>query len=50
MKNFTKAALIITLVLVILGSAFCAVGMGIGFSFPEFWELRAIFQNPIVPP
>ena len=38
MKNFTKAALIITLVLVILGSAFCAVGMGIGFSFPEFWE------------
>ncbi len=38
MKNFTKAALIITLVLVILGSAFCAIGIGIGFSFPEFWR------------
>lgn len=38
MKNFTKAALIIALVLVILGSALCAVGMGIGFTFSEFWE------------
>lgn len=38
MKNFTKAALIIALVLVILGSLLCAVGMGIGFQFSEFWD------------
>ncbi|MEH2943632.1 DUF4097 family beta strand repeat-containing protein [Lachnospiraceae bacterium KK002] len=38
MKNFTKAALIIALILVILGSLLCAVGMGIGFRFSEFWN------------
>lgn len=38
MKNFTKVALIITLVLVILGSIFCAVGLGIGFRFSDFKE------------
>lgn len=38
MKNFTKAALIIVLILVILGSILCAVGMGIGFTFADFWE------------
>lgn len=38
MKNFTKAALIITLILVILGSIFCTVGLGIGFRFSEFWD------------
>lgn len=38
MKNFTKAALIITLILVILGSIFCAVGLGIGFQFSDFWD------------
>ena len=38
MKNFTKAALIVTLILVILGSIFCAVGLGIGFSFSDFWD------------
>ena len=37
MKNFTKAALTIVLVLVLLGSALCAVGMGIGFTFSDFW-------------
>ncbi len=49
MKNFTKAALIIALVLVILGSAFCAVGMGIGFSFPEFWEEVELGEYSIGP-
>ncbi len=38
MKNFTKTALIIVLVLVILGSLLCAVGLGIGFRFSEFWD------------
>lgn len=38
MKNFTKAALIVTLILVILGSIFCAVGLGIGFRFSDFWD------------
>lgn len=38
MKNFTKAALIVAAVLVILGCAFCAVSFGIGFSFPDFWQ------------
>ena len=38
MKTFSKAALIVAAVLVILGCAFCAVSFGIGFSFPDFWE------------
>ncbi len=37
MKNFVKAALIVALVLVVLGSVFCTVSLGIGFSFDEFW-------------
>ena len=35
MKNFTKIALIVTLVLVILGSICCAIGLGIGYNFSE---------------
>lgn len=35
MKHFTKVAFIVVLVLVILGSALCAVGIGIGFSISE---------------
>lgn len=38
MKNFTKIALVFVLVLVILGSVLCAVGMGIGFTFSDFME------------
>ncbi len=38
MKGFTKIALILSLVLVILGSMFCMIGLGIGFNFSEFWE------------
>ena len=38
MKRFTKAAFAIVLVLVILGSALCAIGVGIGFSVSEFGE------------
>lgn len=38
MKSFTKVALIIALILVILGSTFCMIGLGIGFSFRDFWE------------
>lgn len=38
MKRFTKAALILTLALVILGSIFCAISLGIGFTFSEFWD------------
>lgn len=38
MKGFTKVALILSLVLVVLGSTFCMIGLGIGFSFQEFWE------------
>ncbi len=38
MKGFTKIALILALVLVVLGSTFCMIGLGIGFSFQEFWE------------
>ena len=38
MKKFTKAALIIALVLVILGSICCAVGLGIGFNFSNIKE------------
>lgn len=38
MKGFTKAALIVALVLVILGSMLCAVGMGVGFRFSDFWD------------
>lgn len=37
MKNFVKIALIVALVLVVLGSVCCAVSLGIGFSFDEFW-------------
>lgn len=37
MKNFTKIALVITLVLAIAGSILCVVGMGIGFQFSDFW-------------
>lgn len=36
MKKFTKIALIVALAFVILGSIFCAVGMGIGFHFSDF--------------
>lgn len=49
MKNFTKIALIITLILVVLGSAFCAVGIGIGFRFPEFWEEVELGKYSIDP-
>lgn len=38
MKHFTKIAFVIVLVLVILGSVLCAVGVGIGFSISEFRE------------
>lgn len=38
MKSFTKAALIVALILVILGSTFCMIGLGIGFSFRDFWK------------
>ncbi|MCI8482827.1 MAG: DUF4097 domain-containing protein [Lachnospiraceae bacterium] len=38
MKNFTKIALIITLILAIAGGTLCAVGMGIGFQFSDFWD------------
>lgn len=38
MKSFTKVALIIALILVVLGSTFCMIGLGIGFSFRDFWE------------
>lgn len=37
MKNFTKIALIVVLVLVVLGSVCCTVSLGIGFSFEQFW-------------
>lgn len=37
MKNFIKVALIVSLVLVILGSLCCAVSLGIGFSYDDFW-------------
>lgn len=37
MKNFVKVALIVSLVLVILGSACLAVSLGIGFSYEDFW-------------
>ena len=38
MRGFTKIALIVSLILAILGSMFCMIGLGIGFSFSEFWE------------
>lgn len=38
MKSFTKVALIVALILVILGSTFCMIGLGIGFSFRDFWR------------
>ncbi|MEY8390847.1 DUF4097 family beta strand repeat-containing protein [Lachnospiraceae bacterium 45-W7] len=38
MKGFIKIALILSLILVILGSTFCMIGLGIGFNFNEFWE------------
>lgn len=38
MKGFTKIALILSLILVVLGSMFCMIGLGIGFNFDEFWE------------
>lgn len=37
MKNFIKVALIMALVLVILGSLCCAVSLGIGFNYGDFW-------------
>lgn len=37
MKNFIKVALIVSLVLVILGSLCCAVSLGIGFNYGDFW-------------
>ena len=36
MKRFTKVALIVSLVLVILGAVCCAVSLGTGFNFSEF--------------
>ncbi len=39
MKHFTKVALVIVLVLVILGSVLCAVGIGIGFSISELRDV-----------
>lgn len=36
MKKFTKIAVIVALVFLILGSIFCALGMGIGFRFSDF--------------
>lgn len=38
MKNFTKFALIMALVLVILGSVFCTVSLAMGFNYDDFWE------------
>ncbi len=38
MKHFIKFALILSLVLVILGSVFCTVSFGIGFNYRDFWE------------
>ncbi len=38
MKGFTKAALIMSLVLIVLGSMFCMISLGIGFNFSEFWD------------
>lgn len=37
MKNFIKIALIISLVLVVLGSACCVVSLCIGFNYGDFW-------------
>ena len=37
MKSFIKVALIVSLVLVILGSACLAVSLGIGFNYEDFW-------------
>lgn len=42
MKKFTKAALIVTAVFVLLGGILCTVGFGIGFSFSEF---RSMMQD-----
>lgn len=38
MKGFTKFALILSLVFVVLGSVFCMIGLGIGFNFEDFWN------------
>ena len=38
MKGFTKFALILSLVFVVLGSVFCMIGIGIGFRFEDFWD------------
>ncbi len=37
MKHFIKFALILSLVLVILGSICCTVSFGIGFNYSDFW-------------
>lgn len=44
MKKFTKAALIITTVFVLLGGILCAVGFGIGFRYSEF---RSMVQDGV---
>ena len=38
MKHFIKFALILSLVLVILGSICCTVSFGIGFNYSDFWQ------------
>lgn len=37
MKHFIKFALILSLVLVVLGSICCTVSFGIGFNYSDFW-------------
>lgn len=37
MKHFIKFALILSLVLVVLGSVCCTVSFGIGFNYSDFW-------------
>ncbi len=38
MKHFIKFALILSLVLVVLGSVCCTVSFGIGFNYSDFWQ------------
>lgn len=38
MKVFTKIALAVALIFVVVGSMLCAIGLGIGFQFSEFWD------------
>lgn len=39
MKKFTKGALILTLAIVVVGCAFCAIGFGVGFRYGTIREM-----------